>query len=64
MLPKKQINVKEEMKSLHIVEENGSWLKRAGRSETDAGARSGVRKRRAAILQYSFFSNNFYFILL
>lgn len=51
----KQINVKEEVKSLHIIEENGSWLKRTECSETDAGAGSGMRKRRAAILQCSFF---------
>lgn len=50
----KQINVKEEVK-LHIIEENGSWLKRTGCSETDAGAGSGTRKRRAAILQCFFF---------
>lgn len=60
----KQINVKEEVKSLHIIEENGSWLKRTGCSETDAGAGSGMRKRRAAILQCSFFLNNFLFYLV
>lgn len=60
----KQINVKEEVKSLHIIEENGSWLKRTGCSETDAGAGSGMRKRRAAILRCSFFLIIFYFIWL